>query len=267
MGTHHYLIRKKKLSIIMSYPDKFTGYAALDVEQGKALDLVKHTYSPKQWNELDVDIKISACSICGSCIHTLTSGWGATKYPAVCGHEIVGEVVKAGSKSGHTVGSRVGVGAQSGSCLECEYCKKDLPQYCSKGMVGTYNGKWEDGSTSMGGYADYIRCRGAFAVKVPDALSDEQAAPLMCAGITTYHPLKRFGAGPGKRVGIVGIGGLGHFGIQWAKAMGAEVAAISHSDSKKADAQAMGADDFIVAKDINEVVKKHSRTFDLILIT
>jgi len=254
----------------MSYPEKFTGQAAMNKEDGKAWKLQSWEYKPKEWNELDIDVEVSACGICGSCLHTLSSGWGESKYPAVCGHEIVGKVVKAGSKSGHSVGDRVGIGAQSGSCLECEWCKKDLPMYCTGnlGMVSTYQGKWEDGSIAQGGYADYVRARGAFAVKVPEALSDEQAAPMLCAGITTYHPLVRFGAGKGKKVAVVGIGGLGHYGLQWASALGAETFAISHSDSKKNDAEKLGVkpEDFIIASNPEETAKKYAGYFDIILI-
>lgn len=140
----------------MSIPSTFTGYGVVDEVAGKKYDLTKLSYTPKHFNELDVIIKISHCGICGSDLHILSNGWPSpTSYQAIVGHEIVGEIVQAGSKSGHTVGTRVGVGAQAGSCLECEYCLAGTEQFCNKGMIGTYQGKWEDGTISQGGYADY----------------------------------------------------------------------------------------------------------------
>lgn len=253
-----------------SIPEKFTGYAALDERAGKELDLKPYSYQPQKWNESLVDIRITHCGICGSCIHTLRNTWPSpTQYPAICGHEIIGHIVRAGAQSGHRVGTRVGVGAQAGSCGSCEYCNSDLEAYCVEGMLGTYQGKWSDGSIAQGGYADYVRVQGKFAIEIPKELSSESAAPMMCAGITTYNPIKTGGAGPGKNVAIVGIGGLGHLGIQWAKALGAEVFAISHSDSKKNDAERLGVkpENFIVAKDPDGVVKEWRNTFDLIVCT
>ncbi|MBW0495954.1 hypothetical protein O181_035669 [Austropuccinia psidii MF-1] len=254
----------------MSSPEKFTGYAALDEKAGKKLELQLYSYKPQSWNEALVDIKISHCSICGSCIHTLKNGWPSpTQYPAVCGHEIIGEIVQAGKNSGHKIGTRVGVGAQAGACGTCDYCKNDQDTFCAKGMIGTYQGKWSDGSVSQGGYADYIRVQGKFAIEIPPQLPSETAAPMMCAGITTYNPIKSGGAGPGKNVAIVGIGGLGHLGLQWSNALGAETFAISHSDSKLADAEKLGVkkENFIIAKDLEETVKKWSNKFDLIVCT
>jgi alcohol dehydrogenase (NADP+) len=160
----------------------------------------------------------------------------------------------------------VGVGAQSGSCLDCEECSAGLEQYCTS-TVGTYNGKYSDGSKSYGGYADYCRAPAHFAVKIPDELSLAEAAPMLCGGITVYNPLVHNGAGPGKRVGIVGVGGLGHFGILWAKALGCdEVVAISRTNSKKEDALKMGATKFIATED-EGWAKKNSRSLDLIVST
>ncbi|KAA1076799.1 hypothetical protein PGT21_019498 [Puccinia graminis f. sp. tritici] len=251
-------------------PEQFSGYAAHDEKAGKALDVKPYKYTPQKWHEGLVDIKITHCSICGSCLHTLQNGWPSpTHYPAICGHEIVGEIVQAGKESGHKVGSRVGVGAQAGSCGSCENCKSDLETYCQKGMIGTYQGKWADGSVAQGGYADYVRVQGKFAIEIPKELSSETAAPMMCAGITTYNPVKSGGAGPGKKVAIVGIGGLGHLGIQWAKALGADVYAISHSDSKKEDAEKLGVkpENFIISKDEKETSQKWANSFDLIVCT
>jgi len=251
-------------------PEQFTGYAAMDESAGKKLDLEIYKYTPQKWHEGLIDIKITHSSICGSCIHTLTNGWPSpTQYPAICGHEIVGEVVRAGQTSGHKLGSRVGVGAQSGSCGSCEWCEDDQEPFCETGMIGTYQGKWEDGSLAQGGYADYIRVQGKFAIEIPEELSSETAAPMMCAGITTYNPVKMGGAGPGKKVAIVGIGGLGHLGLQWAKALGADTYAISHSDSKLGDAEKLGVkkENFIIAKDQEETAKKWKDKFDLIVCT
>ncbi|PLW46471.1 hypothetical protein PCASD_06300 [Puccinia coronata f. sp. avenae] len=251
-------------------PEQFSGYAAHDEKAGKALDVKPYKYTPQKWHEGLVDIKITHCSICGSCLHTLKNTWPSpTHYPAICGHEIVGTVVRAGKESGHTTGTRVGVGAQSGSCGSCESCKEGLETFCQKGMIGTYQGKWEDGSVAQGGYADYVRVQGKFAIEIPKELSSETAAPMMCAGITTYNPIKSGGAGPGKKVAIVGIGGLGHLGVQWAKALGADVYAISHSDSKKEDAEKLGIqkDHFIITTDKDATIKKWGNTFDLIVCT
>ncbi|CAH7689731.1 chaperonin 10-like protein [Phakopsora pachyrhizi] len=253
-----------------SIPEKFSGYAAMDEKSGKSLDLDPWSYKPQKWCEDYVDIKISHTSICGSCIHTLNNGWPTpTIYPAICGHEIIGKVARAGKNTTHKLGDRVGVGAQSGGCGSCEFCQSDLDQFCDKGMIGTYQGKWPDKTVAQGGYADYIRVQGKFAIPIPDELSSETAAPLMCAGITTYNPIKSGGAGPGKKVAIVGIGGLGHLGIQWSIALGAETYALSHSESKKKDVVEMGLkpENFIITSDRGDTVKKWSKKFDLILCT
>lgn len=253
----------------MAAPEQFTGYAALSLKEGQAYDLKSYSYTPQQWKEDLVDIKVECCGICGSCVHTVTNGWGGTKYPCIAGHEVVGHVVRAGAQSGREVGQRVGVGAQSGSCGKCDSCTSGYDNYCLKGNVGTYNGKWTDGSQSQGGYSDYIRVQGRFAIPIPDKLRSQIAAPMMCGGITVYAPLKNHGAGPGKRVGIAGIGGLGHFGVLFAKALGAEVYAISHSESKKADAAKLGIkpENFLVPQDPRETAKKYRNTLDIILVT
>ncbi|RAL61296.1 hypothetical protein DID88_009432 [Monilinia fructigena] len=177
---------------------KFQGWIALDKESAKG-NMVWQEYEPKAWTEDDVDIKITHCGICGSDLHTLRSGWGATNYPACVGHEVAGTAVKP----------------------ECEECASGLENHCTK-MVGTYNGIYPDGSKSYGGYADYCRAPSHFVIKIPDGLSLVEAAPMLCGGITTWSPLVNNGAGPSKRVGIVGIGGLGHFGLLWARVWGAK---------------------------------------------
>ncbi|KAI9004219.1 putative quinone oxidoreductase [Gaertneriomyces semiglobifer] len=250
----------------MSEDYKFAGWVGKDKDCiGK---MVWEEYTPKTWTEDDVDIKISHCGICGSDLHTLRSGWGPTMYPCVVGHEIVGTVVKIGKNVQHLkLGDRVGVGAQSGSCLDCGYCKAGEEPYCDHGQIGTYNSKYKDGSKSYGGYADYARVPSHFAFKLPENLPSELAASMLCGGVTVFSPLRQLGAGPGKRIGIVGIGGLGHYGILFAKALGADPVAISHSSSKKADAEKMGAVQFISTKDDPEWFKKNRRTLDGIVCT
>lgn len=196
-------------------------------------------------------------------------------YPVCVGHEIVGKIVRAGSRveGGLKVGDRVGVGAQSDSCLgrlprgKCEDCSAGLEQYCPD-MVVTYNSKHFNGGKSMGGYANYHRCPSHFVVKIPEGLASEQVAPMLCGGLTLYSPLRKFGCGPGKRVGIVGVGGLGHFGVVFAKAMGAEkVVGISRKAAKRGEVLQMGADEYIATDDDQDWAKKHRGTLDLVVCT
>ncbi|KAM5463670.1 putative alcohol dehydrogenase (NADP(+)) [Microsporum audouinii] len=236
------------------------------------------TYEPKNFSGSDVDIAISHCGICGSDIHTVRSGWGPTNYPCVVGHEIIGHIIRVGSDVAKLdspsrelkVGDRVGVGAQSGSCLrvDCEECSSGLDNYCQR-MTGTYNGKYPDGSKSYGGYADYWRGPAWFVFKIPDGLPSAIAAPLLCGGATVFSPLLRGGAGPGKSVGVIGIGGLGHMGLLFAKAMKCDkVVAISRTSSKKSDAlSGLGADAFIATDEEKNWAKARSRTLDLIICT
>lgn len=189
------------------------------------------------------------------------------------GHEIVGKAVRVGSKvTGIQIGDRVGVGAQSESCLgrqgDCEECAAGLENYCSKKVVGTYNSIHYDGSKSYGGYARYNRVPGHFAIKIPDAIPSADAAPMLCGGATLYSPLKHNNCGPGKRVGIIGVGGLGHFGLLFAKAMGADkVVAISRKLGKKEDSLKMGADLYIATDDEPDWAAVNSRSLDLIVST
>ncbi|KAL2128080.1 hypothetical protein VTI74DRAFT_9759 [Chaetomium olivicolor] len=252
---------------------KFEGWLGLDpsAAQGK---MQWGEFEPKPWEENDVDIKITHCGICGSDLHTLRSGWGPTKYPCCVGHEIVGTVVRVGSKveGGLKVGDRVGVGAQSDSCLgrkgDCEACASGMENYCPIQHTGTYNGVYLNGGKSYGGYALYNRSPSHFVVKIPDSISSAEAAPMLCGGVTTYAPLKHHGAGPGKTVGIIGLGGLGHFGVMWAKALKADkVVVISRTSAKKEDALKMGADEFIATAEDPDWAKKHASTLDLIVCT
>ncbi|KAF2702920.1 putative quinone oxidoreductase [Pleomassaria siparia CBS 279.74] len=232
------------------------------------------TYDPKPWEETDVDIQITHCGVCGSDIHTLRSGWGPTDYPCVVGHEIIGKAVRVGSEvKGIKVGDRVGVGAQSDSCLnrkgKCNDCSRGWENMCQReGRCDTYNSKFLNGGKSYGGYADYHRCPSHFVVHIPDKLSSSDAAPMLCGGVTTYSPLKNNGCGPGKRVGIVGVGGLGHFGVLWAKALGADrVVGISRKANKRDDVLKLGADEYIATDEDKDWATKYAGTLDLIVCT
>lgn len=249
----------------MSYPNKFEGIAILDHKDWK--NPKKVTYDPKPFCDNDVDVKIEACGVCGSDIHRANGNWGDAKKPLVVGHEIIGRVVKLGPKcnSGLKIGDRVGVGAQVFSCLECNRCKNDNEPYC-KGFVTTYGQNYPDGYNSKGGYANYVRAHEHFIVPIPENIPTHLAAALMCGGLTVFSPLIRNGCGPGKKVGIMGIGGIGHMGVIFAKALGAEVYAISRSSSKKDDAMKLGADHFIATKEEPDWAEKYYDTLDLIVI-
>ncbi|KAF9921889.1 hypothetical protein FBU30_008032 [Linnemannia zychae] len=238
----------------------FRGWASTN------LPLKEFTYHPRPLGPKDVEIEISHCGICGSDVHTITGGWGELKDPVIPGHEIIGTVVAAGPQSLHKVGELVGVGAMVDACGECRICKSGSDQCCEK-MVFTYNATYPDGGTAYGGYADHVRVNSEYAYRIPSEISAAEAAPLLCAGVTTYSPLKRFGAGPGKRVGVIGIGGLGHLAIQWAAAMKAdEIVAISHSDNKREEAKKLGATKFVNSK--SEEEKKSIRYgLDILIVT
>lgn len=204
-------------------------------------------------------------------MHVLRSGWGPTDYPVVVGHEIVGKAVRVGKdvKTGIKVGDRVGVGAQSGSCLrgDCDQCQHDDEQYCKNAFTMTYGGKYPSGAKAQGGYAKFWRGQGHFVFRIPDSIPSEEAAPMLCGGVTVYAPLKQNGVGPGKRVGVIGIGGLGHMGIQFAKALGADkVVAISRNLNKKDDALALGADEMLATEEEGWDTK-HASSLDVILCT
>ncbi|KAJ6016643.1 NADP-dependent alcohol dehydrogenase 7 [Penicillium sp. IBT 35674x] len=251
---------------------KFEGWMGLDKESAKG-NMVWQQFEPKPWEETDIDMRVTHCGICGSDMHTLRSGWGPTQYPCCVGHEIVGVAVRVGSKAEGNikVGDRIGVGAQSASCLnkdgDCEACASGLEQHCNR-MVGTYNGTFANGGKSFGGYSLYNRSPSHFVVKIPDAISSADAAPMLCGGITTYSPLRQNGCGPGKKVGIIGVGGLGHFGILFAKALGADrVVAISRKGNKKDDALKLGADAYIATDEDENWVKNNAQSLDLIIST
>ncbi|KAI1104196.1 GroES-like protein [Jackrogersella minutella] len=227
----------------------------------------KNKFVTKPFGDHDVEVKIECCGVCASDIHTISGGWGSQKFPLAVGHEIVGKALRVGPKvTLIKPGERVGVGAQSWSCLECRQCKNDNETYCSQ-QVDTYGAAWPDtGIVTQGGYSSHVRTHEHWVFPIPDAIPSHLAAPMLCAGITSYSPLVRNGAGPGKKVGIVGLGGLGHFGVLFAKALGAETWVISRSHSKEADAKAMGADGFLATAD-KDWNKEHLMTFDLIIST
>ena len=217
----------------------------------------------------DVQIDIAFCGVCHSDLHTVRSEWGGTLYPCVPGHEIVGHVSAVGNEvSRFQVGDTVGVGCMVGSCRQCPACDEGLEQYCEKGLIGTYNGPTQDppGHT-LGGYSQRIVVDQEFVLAIRHPAEQLAAvAPLLCAGITTFSPLRHWQVGPGQKVGIVGIGGLGHMGIKLAHAMGAHVVAFTTSESKRQDALDLGADEVVVSRDRDEM-KKHQRSFDCILDT
>jgi uncharacterized zinc-type alcohol dehydrogenase-like protein len=217
----------------------------------------------------DVEIEIAFCGVCHSDLHTVRSEWGGTLYPCVPGHEIVGHVSAVGSEvAKFQVGDTVGVGCLVGSCGHCDSCASGLEQYCENGIVGTYNGPTDDppGHT-LGGYSQRIVVDEAFVLRVRHPEEQLAAvAPLLCAGITTYSPLRHWKVGPGTKVGIVGVGGLGHMGVKLAHAMGAHVVAFTTSPSKRDDALALGADEVVVSRNPDEMAA-HARSFDFILDT
>lgn len=215
----------------------------------------------------DVAIDIKFSGICHSDIHQAREEWFTSIFPMVPGHEIAGIVTSVGAHvTAFSPGDRVGVGVFVDSCGECANCVKDLGNYCLKGFVPTYNGRHYDGTPSYGGYSKNIVVNQKYVLRIPEGLSLEEAAPLLCAGITTYSPLRTWGAGPGKKVAIVGLGGLGHMGVKHAHAMGADVTLISHSPGKKDDALRLGADHFLLMTD-SEAMKAARGTFDLIINT
>ncbi|GIF17032.1 putative zinc-type alcohol dehydrogenase-like protein [Actinoplanes teichomyceticus] len=215
----------------------------------------------------DVLIEIRYAGICHSDIHTVRGDWGQVPYPLTVGHEIVGHVTEVGAEvTKHAVGDRVGVGCMVNSCRECENCRAGLEQYCLKGNVGTYAGIDRDGTVTQGGYSTHVVVDEDFVLRVPQAIPVEAAAPLLCAGITTYSPLAHWNAGPGKKVAVVGMGGLGHMAVKIAVAMGAEVTVLSQTLSKKDDGLAFGAEHYHATSD-PATFEALANTFDLIVNT
>ncbi|WP_314221210.1 NAD(P)-dependent alcohol dehydrogenase [Streptomyces zaehneri] len=229
--------------------------------------LERTTIERRAVREFDVLIDIEFAGICHSDIHQAREGWGEAIFPMVPGHEIAGVVSEVGpGVTRFAVGDRVGVGCLVDSCRECDNCKAGLEQYCTGGSVGTYNAVGKDGEPTYGGYAQKIVVDENYVVRIPDGLSLDVAAPLLCAGITTYSPLKHWNAGPGKKVAILGMGGLGHMGVKIAHALGAEVTVLSQSLRKKDDGLKLGADHYYATSD-EKTFKELAGTFDLILST
>jgi uncharacterized zinc-type alcohol dehydrogenase-like protein len=215
----------------------------------------------------DVLIDIAYAGICHSDIHTVRGEWGEIAYPQVVGHEIVGHVAAVGSEvTRHQIGDRVGVGCESNSCGQCTQCRRGEEVYCEKGNIQTYAGLDDDGTITQGGYSQAIVVNENFVLRVPEALPFEQVAPLLCAGVTLFSPLKHWSAGPGTRVAIIGMGGLGHVGVKLAHALGCEVTVLSRTLAKQDDGLKLGADHYHATED-EETFEKLAGQFDLILNT
>ncbi|KAF1966735.1 GroES-like protein [Bimuria novae-zelandiae CBS 107.79] len=236
----------------------FKGWVAHDASVAKG-NMKWGDYEPKPFEETDIEIEISHCGVCGTDLHVLSSSWGPSSYPLVVGHEIIGKVSRVGSAV-----KDLKIGDRS-----CKRCENGLEAVC-KGFIGTYGAEFQTpkGGKSFGGYAKTWRGPGAFAISIPEALPSEIAAPMLCGGVTVYNPLVANGAGPGKRVGVVGIGGLGHFAILFAKALKCdEVVAISRSSSKKEDALKLGADEFIATGEDMNWAANNAYCVDILIST
>jgi len=230
--------------------------------------LTKTTIERRDVGPHDVAFDIKFAGICHSDIHTVKAEWGVPDYPVVVGHEIAGVVTEVGSEvTKYAVGDHVGVGCMVGSCQACDNCKAGLEQYCTgTGMIGTYNATDRDGTDTQGGYSKAIVVDEKFVLRIPDSIPLDKAAPLLCAGITLFSPLHHWGAGPGKKVAVIGLGGLGHMGVKIAHAMGAEVTVLSQSLKKMEDGLRLGADHYYATSDPDTFAKLDG-TFDLILNT
>jgi uncharacterized zinc-type alcohol dehydrogenase-like protein len=222
-------------------------------------ELLPYHYDPGKLRSHDVEIAISHCGICHSDLHLISNDWGISQYPFIPGHEIIGKVSAIGdSVTALTVGQRVGLGWQSNSCGQCEWCSRGMENLCpaAEGTCVHRNG----------GYADRVRANSRFVIPIPDALESQNAAPLLCGGITVYNPLRTHGVNPSSRVGVIGIGGLGHLAIQFAKVFGAEVTAFSTSAAKEEEARALGAHHFVNSRE-SKALKEAAGTLDLIVST
>ncbi|NEY32367.1 alcohol dehydrogenase catalytic domain-containing protein [Streptomyces sp. PRKS01-65] len=243
-----------------------TPVAAYAAPAAKA-PLERTTIERREVGPHDVLIDIKFAGICHSDIHQAREGWGEAIFPMVPGHEIAGIVTEVGSAvTRFKVGDRAGVGCMVDSCRVCENCKAGQEQYCVEGNVPTYNGIGKDGEPTYGGYSQKIVVDENYVLHIPEGLPLDAAAPLLCAGITLYSPLKRFGAGPGRKVAIVGLGGLGHMGVKIAHALGAEVTVLSQSLRKKDDGLKLGADHYYATSD-PKTFEELAGTFDLIVST
>ena len=237
------------------------GYAA----QTQTRDLAPWTFERRELGANDIQIKIAYCGVCHSDLHQIKNDWFPGIFPMVPGHEIVGTIVKTGSAvTKFKTGELAGVGCMVDSCRECDNCKEGIEQYCEKGNVGTYNAKGKDGIPTYGGYSDNIIVSEDFALHSSDKLSLAAVAPLLCAGITTYSPLRHWKVGKGHRLAVLGLGGLGHMAVKFGVAFGAEVTVLSTSPNKKADAEKLGAHKFVVTTDAEQMAEV-AGYFDFIL--
>lgn len=243
---------------------KTYGYAAQNAQS----PLAPFQFERRNLREHDVHIDVMFCGVCHSDLHQVRDEWRNSVYPVVPGHEIVGRVTEVGSGvTRYKAGDLVGVGCLVDSCRTCVSCQEGLEQYCENGFVGTYNGVDRvTGETTYGGYSTNLVVDEAFVLRVPDNLDPAGVAPLLCAGITTYSPLRTWGAGPGKKVGVVGLGGLGHMGVKLARAMGAHVVLFTTSASKIEDGKRLGAHEVVISKHADEM-QAHANSFDLLINT
>ncbi|AND68319.1 hydroxyacid dehydrogenase [Dyella thiooxydans] len=240
------------------------GFAA----QSATTPLAPHSFERREPRADDVAIDILYCGVCHSDIHQARDEWGGSRYPMVPGHEIIGRVASVGAEvKGFKAGDLVGVGCMVDSCQHCEACHQGLEQYCVEGMVATYNSvDKKDGLPTFGGYSERIVVNDKFVLRIDPRLDAKAAAPLLCAGITTWSPLKHWNIGPGSKVAVVGLGGLGHMGLKFAKALGAEVTLFTRSPSKEDEARRLGADHVVLSTDEAQM-KAVARRFDFILDT
>jgi uncharacterized zinc-type alcohol dehydrogenase-like protein len=240
---------------------KSFGYAA----QSKTSPFAPFHFDRREPRPDDVVVAIDFCGICHSDVHQIRGEWGAELYPMVPGHEIVGRVTAVGSNvTKFKPGDLAGVGVTVQTCMQCENCLAGEEPYCTRGMVGTYNAEDYDGNLTYGGYADNIVAPEHYVYTVSPKLDLAAVAPLLCAGITTYSPLRHWNAGPNKKVGVVGLGGLGHMALKFAHSFGAHVVQFTTSESKIADAKKLGADEVVISKD-SAAMQKHAGSFDLII--
>lgn len=243
---------------------KTLGYAA----QSATSPLAPFTFERRALRPNDVAMEILYCGVCHSDLHTSRNDWGWTKFPNVPGHEIVGRVIEVGAAVGkHKVGDTVAVGCLVDSCQHCDQCHSGQEQFCRNGRTDTYNSPDRiTGDNTLGGYSKHIVVREEFVLRLPEGLDPALAGPLLCAGITTYSPLRTWGVGPGSRVGVIGLGGLGHMAVKLASAMGAHVTVMSRSNDKEADALDLGADRLLVSTD-KQAMADAGSSFDLIIDT
>jgi uncharacterized zinc-type alcohol dehydrogenase-like protein len=243
---------------------RYTGFGTTAADR----PLSKLTFDRRDVGKNDVKIDILFCGVCHSDVYFARNDWRFTVYPAVPGHEIVGRVAQVGAEaSGFKVGDQVGVGCLVDSCRTCNACKQGFEQYCEVGSTGTYGGTDKViGGPTFGGYSNSIVVDQAFVLRIPKGMDLASAAPLLCAGITLYSPLRHWEAGPGKKVGIVGLGGLGHMGVKLSHAMGAHTVLFTTSPSKVDDGKRLGADEVVMSKDLSKFAA-HTSSFDFIIDT